>query len=73
MTVKGSYNDYYPSRWLKSDDIPTGEDLILTIKDISHEPVGEDQEMKLILSFEEHDKELCLNKTNAGTLEKLFG
>lgn len=73
MTVKGSYNEFFPSRWLKAADIPGGEDLVLTIRDVNNEPVGEDQELKLVLSFEEVDKELCLNKTNAGTLEKLFG
>ena len=72
MPTNASYDDVYKARWLKSDDLPD-EDLILTIKDVNDEEVGEDREVKFILSFRELEKELILNKTNARTLADRFG
>ena len=47
--------------------------LVLTIKDVTDEEVGEDREVKFILSFREIEKELILNKTNARILADRFG
>ncbi len=68
-------NNAFPSRWLKSGDIEDGTDLILTIKGVEIETVGqgEDSEEKPVLAFSESDKGLVLNKTNANTIAALYG
>lgn len=73
MTTNGTYNDYFPSRWIKADDIPENKNLVLTVEDVNFEPVGQDKEMRLVLHFAEREQGLVLNKTNAQMLEQLFG
>lgn len=67
-------NDMYPSRYLKAADFEDG-DRVLTIKGVDSERIGQgaDAETKWILYFEEEDKGLVLNKTNSGTIAKLYG
>lgn len=72
MTTDMEYDDIYQSKWIKADDIGD-EDLILTIKDVNAEQVGADKEMKLVLVFKEHEKQLVMNKTNAENLKDRFG
>ena len=74
MTVENgkTFNDFYPSRWLKAADIPD-ENPIFTIFDVSAEQLGEDQEQKLVLMFKETTRHLALNKTNGSTLVELYG
>lgn len=73
MPTKYASDEVYKSRWLKADDLPEDKDLVLTIQDVNDEQVGEDKELKLILSFKEVDKELVLNVTNARVLEDKYG
>jgi hypothetical protein len=74
MPVNTTYDEAFPSKWIKSTDIPEGKNLVLTITDVDFEPVGQDREMKLVLRFrEQEDKGLVINKTNAETLRSLFG
>ena len=72
MTTSVSYDEVYKTRWLKSDDIPD-EDLVLTIRDVIDEEVGDEKEIKFILIFSEIQKQLILNKTNARILSDRFG
>jgi hypothetical protein len=72
MTTTVTFDQLYHSRWLKAEDLPD-EDLVLTIKDVTDEEVGPEEELKLILTFLEKDKQLILNKTNAKTLADRFG
>lgn len=66
-------NDAFPSKYLKSGDVPEDSDLPLTIKSVSVETVGQgdDAEQKPIIHFEETEKGLVLNKTNAETISRL--
>lgn len=73
MTVNISFDEAYPSDWVKASDIPDGKNRVLTIKDVTFEPLGREKQMKLVLHFAELDKSLALNKTNGRTLESLFG
>ena len=68
-----TYDELFPSPYLKHDDI--GDvDMILTISSFDFEPIGEDNEMKGCLYFnEEEDKKLVLNKTNARTISDIYG
>jgi hypothetical protein len=67
-------NNAFPSKWLKAGDIPDDTDLVLTINKVEVQEVGqgEDAEQKPVLFFSESEKGLVLNKTNAGTISKLY-
>jgi len=65
-------NNAFPSKWLKSSDVE--EDLTLTIRAVEVETVGqgEDAEEKPVIFFEETEKGMVLNKTNANTIAGLY-
>lgn len=71
----GKMNDYYPSAWLRSDDIdgPT----IVTIAQVRDEKFpgqrGESDQVKPVLFFREFRKGMIVNKTNFLTLSKITG
>jgi hypothetical protein len=67
-------SEMYPSKWLRSADCEDG-DLVLTIADIKQERIGQGSQAddKWVLSFEEEEKGLVLNKTNTNTIAKLYG
>jgi hypothetical protein len=56
-------NEAFPSRSFKAADIPA-EGLPLKIAKVEQEKVGPDQELKWVLYFKGHDKQLILNATN---------
>ena len=66
-------NEAYPSKYLKADvDIPEDEDLVLTVKSVEVEQMG-DGEDKPVVYFNEIDKGLVLNKTNANAISNQYG
>ncbi len=67
--MTGTVDDYYSSDWLKSEDVK--EATKVTVSDVKPSKVG--TETKLVLSFDETDKGLVLNKTNAKRMVKLTG
>lgn len=70
---KMNVNDFFPSKYLKATELD--EDLIVTMTAVRKEMIGQgdDQEEKPILYFNETDKGLVLNKTNARTITDLYG
>jgi len=68
-------SEAFPSNWLKATDIDAEVGAILTIAGYEMKDIGteDDKERKPVLSFEEVDKELVLNRTNNNTLIGLFG
>lgn len=69
-------NEAFPSRYLSATaDIPEDGDLVLTIKEIVSENVGQGAkaEDKPVIYFTEHKKGLIVNKTNAKTISGLYG
>jgi hypothetical protein len=66
-------SEVFPSKFLKSDDLPDDEDALVTIVDAQLEPVGPDKEDKLCLRFREFEKALVCNKTNADVIGELYG
>ena len=56
-------NKAFPSRSFKAADIPA-EGLPLKIAKVEQEKVGPDQELKWVLYFKGHDKQLILIATN---------
>ncbi len=72
MNIQGAF----PSKYLSANaDIPEEGDLVLTIKHVEIETVGQGAKAaeKPVLYFNEVGKGLVLNKTNAGTIGKLYG
>jgi hypothetical protein len=65
--------DCFPGNWLKSSDLGD-DDHVVTIKDVRQEMVGQgkDQQLKLVMEFEELARGLILNKTNATTISKVL-
>jgi len=59
----------FPSNYLKAADIE--EDTTLTIGSVTLETIGEDE--RPIVHFDNNDKGLVLNKTNASTIKGLYG
>lgn len=67
-------SEAFPSNFLKADDL-NGKNVTVTIQDATLEEIGQghNKERKLILAFHGKEKKLVLNKTNAGTIAKLYG
>lgn len=69
--------DYYGGNWLSHTDLGELDEAIVTIKDVTtadmEEEDGKEAKTKLAVEFEQFDKALVLNKTNATTLVGLFG
>jgi hypothetical protein len=72
MDANTTVDELFPSRWIKSSDIGSTA-KIATISKIDFELVGQDQEKKAVVSFQNTTKRLILNKTNAQTLANLYG
>jgi hypothetical protein len=65
-------NQVFPSRWLKAANLePDGE--IVTIRKVAMQEVGEERELKPIMTFKETDKELVVNVTNWNSIAELTG
>ncbi len=68
-------NSAFPSKYLKADADVDDDGRIFTIKGVKVENVGKDDdaESKPVVYFEETDKGLVLNKTNANFIVTILG
>lgn len=68
-------DDAFPSKYLAAGDIPADGDLIVTIKSVTMEVLGQGEkaENKPIIYFSDAPKGLACNKTNANTIKGLYG
>lgn len=64
-------SDLYPSRYLKADDLPE-EGIIVTIRSVELEKMTDGKD-KPVIYFDEIEKGLVCNKTNANTIGKMYG
>lgn len=74
MNTNMTIQDLFPSKFIKSADI--GEtDTVLTISKVEVEDLGfgEEKDSKPVVYFEEIEKSLVLNKTNAESIGQLYG
>lgn len=62
----------FPSTYLASHDLD-GRDVTMTISEVKEEEVGRKREEKPVIYFEENEKGVVLNKTNAKVLSDLYG
>lgn len=67
-------NKAFPSNYIKAADLDD-KDVTLVIKSIKMEELGtgREKEEKPVIYFHRTEKGFVLNKTNAGTIEKLYG
>ena len=65
-------NDLFPSRWIKSDDL-AASDLTLTMREVTVEELGPENESMPVLWFADDERGLPLNVTNARSIEELHG
>ncbi len=61
----------FPSKYLKAGELPEEGTLPVTIEKITIEEIGPNKDKKPVIHFEELDKALVCNKTNANTIAKL--
>lgn len=62
-------SELFPSRYLKAADLDGDE--VFTAESLNQEELGDDT--KPVLYFEEMEKGLVLNRTNANTTASLYG
>lgn len=65
-------NSAFPSKWLESADL-AGKTKVVVMEDVTLEEVGDDKEQRPVVWFRNQEKGMVLNKTNAGTIAKLYG
>jgi len=65
-------DELYPSKWINAAVLAEG-DAHLTIKRLEIEVFRDDEDGSPVLYFEETEKGLPLNKTNATTIAELYG
>lgn len=63
-------SEVFPSRYLKSADLGSAQPVV-TIEDVTMEKLGDEDRM--VVTFVGKQKGLVLNKTNLGTLARMFG
>jgi len=66
-------NEAFPSKYIKASDLPEEGSQSFTIEKVAIEEVGLNKERKLVIAFEESDKSMICNKTNARTIAKVLG
>ncbi len=66
------YDDFFPKDFLNAEDV-LKEPKVLTIRRLGREEVGPDKKPKLVALFDETDKGMVINQTNADTLNNIFG
>lgn len=66
-------SEAFPSKYLKADELEG--DVTYTIREVQMETIGQGQDAdeKPVVYFEETEKGLALNKTNANTISGLHG
>ena len=69
-------NALFPSKYLRSADYEKGEETTYVISRVEVEKVGEKdgrEERKPVLFFQNEEKGMVLNRTNADTIADLYG
>jgi hypothetical protein len=66
-------NDAYPSKYLKAGDLPEEGSQLVTIEKIALEELGRDRDTKPVIYFEELDRGMVCNKTNARAIARVTG
>ena len=75
--VKGSYRQFFDTRFLAADDLPDGKQIKVVIESVTREEVKGDgkrpDQPVIALHFKGKSKMMAVNKTNAGLIRKALG
>ncbi len=63
----------FPSKYVRGEDIAEKGSVTVTIRGVTIEKMGKDQEENPVVWFERTDKGMVLKKTNAMTIKGLYG
>lgn len=66
-------SECFPSKFLKAADLPAGREARLTISYVEMQPMEQTGDAKPVAFFENQQKGLVLNVTNAGTIAESYG
>jgi hypothetical protein len=66
-------DEIFQSKYLKVSDLPEDSALPVTIRKVAVEEIGMERDRKPVIYFQDLEKSLVLNKTNAKTIAKLTG
>lgn len=76
-SITGNWRNHYGFRFMSSEDLEDGQEVTLTISGCTREaavnPVTKEEKELIALHFEETDRMMALNVTNAKTIQKLVG
>jgi hypothetical protein len=65
-------NDAFPSRFFKAEDVKD-KPAVVTIASVITERIGQDNQEKLIMLFEDSKKQLVINATNFDAIAEITG
>ncbi len=65
-------SEAFPSNWLKATDL-NNRTVKVKIDKVIFEEIGQNKDKKPVMYFEKVQKGLVLNKTNATTIEAIYG
>jgi hypothetical protein len=71
-----NYLKFFPSKYINAADLDGQDDILVTIRTLGQEEVQNSEggsEQKPVLLFENSEKRLILNRTNAETVAGLYG
>ena len=75
--VTGNWRNEFGFRFMSSEDMTEGQQVTLTIsgctKEIAINPRNKEEKTLISLHFEETDRMLALNVTNAKTIQRIIG
>lgn len=66
-------DNLFPSKYVKGEDIAAKGSVTVTIRDVTIEKMGKDQEENPVVWFEKTEKGMVLKKTNAMVIKGLYG
>lgn len=65
-------DDAFPSKYMKSADLPEETVVPFVIEKVETEEVGREKQLRPIIYFKGQDKGFVCNKTNGNTLKKIL-
>src|SRR5574343_2039862 len=65
-----NFNDAFPSKYIKASDLG-GKSPTVTIDHVSLEQVGKEKDNRWVVYFQNKEKGLVCNKTNARTISQI--
>ena len=76
-SITGNWRNHYGFRFMSSEDMEDGQEVTLTISGCTREtainPKTKEEKEMISLHFEETDRMMALNVTNAKTIQHLVG